>query len=104
VVQAPFASDGAERRVDACGTAGYTLGMKTAISLPDDVFEGAERLAKRLKMSRSELYARAVAEFISRYSPDEVTESFDKVCAEVGPELDPALRRAVRRVLERSEW
>jgi metal-responsive CopG/Arc/MetJ family transcriptional regulator len=78
--------------------------MKTAISLPDDVFEGAELLAKRLKMSRSELYARAVAEFISRYSPDEVTESFDKVCAEVGPERDPALRRAAQRVLERSEW
>lgn len=78
--------------------------MKTAISLPDDVFEGAELLAKRLKMSRSELYARAVAEFISRYSPDEVTASFDRVCAEVGSERDPALRRAARRVLERSEW
>jgi hypothetical protein len=78
--------------------------MKTAISVPDEVFESAEHLAKHLKMSRSELYSRAVAEFVSRHSPDEVTASFDRVCAAVADRPDPTFQRAARRVLERSEW
>jgi metal-responsive CopG/Arc/MetJ family transcriptional regulator len=78
--------------------------MKAAISIPDHVFESAEHLAKHLKMSRSELYSRAVAEFVSRYAPDQMTESFNRVCAELEQVPDPALQRAARRVLERSEW
>jgi metal-responsive CopG/Arc/MetJ family transcriptional regulator len=80
--------------------------MKTAISIPDDVFEGAETLARRLKMNRSQLYTRAVSEYVSRHSPDEVTESYDRVCTELGEEakLDPFLAASARRVLERSEW
>jgi len=78
--------------------------MKTAISVPDEVFESAEHLAKHLKMSRSELYSRAVAEFVSRYSPDEVTASFDQVCAEIQERPDSAFQRAARRILEKSEW
>jgi hypothetical protein len=93
-----------DRGLDTWRSSGYTLGMKTAISVPDEVFERAEHLAKHLKMSRSELYSRAVAEFLSRYSPDQVTESFDRVCAAIGGEPDPAIQRAARRVLERSEW
>jgi hypothetical protein len=90
--------------LDAHGLTGYTFGMKTAISLPDDVFRGAEVLAKRLRMSRSELYAKAVSEFLFRHSPDEVTASFDQVCAELKHEPDPAFQRAARKVLEDSEW
>ena len=56
--------------------------MKTTISLPDDVFKQAEHLAKRLRLSRSQLYAKAVAEFVSRHSPDDVTAAFNRVCAE----------------------
>src|SRR6187551_3736952 len=57
---------------------GYTFGMKTAISLPDDVFERAENTAKRLKLSRSELYARALSEFLSRHTADEVTRAINE--------------------------
>jgi hypothetical protein len=78
--------------------------MKTAISLPDEVFERAEHLAKRLRLSRSELYAKAVAEFVSRHSPDDVTAAFDRVCAQVSGEPDPAFQRAARKVLESTEW
>ena len=49
---------------------GYTLGMKTAVSVPNEVFERAERLAKRLEVSRSELYSRALREYLSRHAPD----------------------------------
>ena len=78
--------------------------MKTAISVPDQVFIDAEHLAKRLRLSRSELYAKALAEFVSRHSPDEITAAFDRVCAEVAGEPDPAFQRAARNLLESSEW
>ena len=50
---------------------GYTFGMKTAVSVPDEVFQRAERLAKRMKVSRSELYSRALREYLARHAPDE---------------------------------
>ncbi len=80
--------------------------MKTAISIPDEVFEDAESLARQLKINRSQLYTRAVSEYVSRYSPDRVTESYDRVCDELGEEakLDPFVAASTRRVLRRSEW
>lgn len=63
---------------------GHTLGMKTAVSVPNEVFERAERLAKRLKVSRSELYSQALREYLARHSPDEVTQALDAVWAELG--------------------
>ena len=79
--------------------------MKTAISIPDDVFMDAEKLAKRLKIGRSQLYRRAVSEYVARHSPDEVTEALDRVCAELSaPEPDPFLSAAARSVLGRTEW
>ena len=52
-------------------------GMKTATSLPDAVFEAAERQAKRAQNSRSQLYAEALAEYLSRHAPEEVTEAMN---------------------------
>jgi metal-responsive CopG/Arc/MetJ family transcriptional regulator len=78
--------------------------MKTAVSIPDEVFNQAEHLAKRLKISRSEIFAKALAEFVSRHAPDAITESFDRVCAELQDEPDPAFQRAARKVLENTEW
>ena len=83
---------------------GYTFSMKTAVSIPDEVFEKAERLARRMRKSRSQLFANAVAEYVARHAPDHVTEMMDQVCAEVGSEPDPFLAAASRRILERSEW
>ncbi len=78
--------------------------MKTAVSVPDEVFSAAERLAKRLELSRSELYSRALDEYVARHSPDQVTEAVDLVCAEVQPKPDPFLTAAARRVVEKTEW
>ena len=60
--------------------AGYTLGMKTAISLPDRVFKEAERFARRQKKSRSQLYAEALAEYLARHAPNDITEAMNSVC------------------------
>ena len=79
--------------------------MKTAISLPDEVFAGAETLAKRLKVTRSQLYAKALGEYLSRHQPDTVTEALDRVCQEVGgQEKNEFVGAASRRVLERTQW
>jgi metal-responsive CopG/Arc/MetJ family transcriptional regulator len=78
--------------------------MKTAVSIPDDVFEDAERLATELQTSRSQLYSRALREFVARHAPDRLTEAMDRVVGQIGGEMDEFSQRASRRVLERVEW
>lgn len=77
--------------------------MKTAISIPDDVFEEADRLAQKLHQSRSQLYSRAVREYVARHSADDITEALDAIYA--NESADAAFAMAVaRRALERVEW
>jgi predicted transcriptional regulator len=77
--------------------------MKTAISIPDDVFDEAERLARKTRQSRSQLYSRAVREYVARHGDDSVTAAIDAVCARESGESDFA-SAAARRTLEGSEW
>jgi hypothetical protein len=77
--------------------------MKTAISLPDDLFADAERLARELGKSRSRLYGDALREYVARHSAGSVTESLDRVCDAVESREDFA-RAAARRTFARSEW
>lgn len=78
--------------------------MKTAVSIPDEVFKKIERLARRAGRSRSEVFSAALAEYVARHAPDEVTEAIDRVCAEVGDQRDAFVGVAGRRVLENTEW
>ncbi|MFV1965057.1 MAG: hypothetical protein ACC628_06510 [Pirellulaceae bacterium] len=78
--------------------------MKTAVSIPDDVFEEAERLVGRLRTSRSQLYARALAEFVARHDDDRVTEAMNRVVDEVGADIDDFTRKAAHQALRRAEW
>jgi metal-responsive CopG/Arc/MetJ family transcriptional regulator len=78
--------------------------MKTAVSIPDPVFEEAEQLAKRLNTSRSELYARALARFIGEHAPERVTQAINEVVDAVGAGSDEFVQEASRRVLERASW
>ena len=78
--------------------------MKTAISIPDEVFQEAERLASELQTSRSRLYSRALREFVARHAPERLTEAMNRVVDEVGSEVDELSRRAARQVLEHIEW
>ncbi len=83
---------------------GYTPGMKTAISIPDDLFEQADRLARRSNRSRSQVFSDALREYLARHSPDEITEALDRALDEIGEAPDPFVRCAARRVLKRVEW
>jgi metal-responsive CopG/Arc/MetJ family transcriptional regulator len=83
--------------------------MKTAISIPDDLFADAERLAQALKKSRSRLYGDAVREYLARHSAERVTESLDALCSELATDAGLApgaefTQAAARRTLERSDW
>ncbi len=78
--------------------------MKTAISLPDQLFQSADALAKRLGVSRSELYATAVAEFLAKHQDAKVTERLDQVYAQQASRIERPLRRAQGRSLRASEW
>ena len=78
--------------------------MKTAVSIPNDVFEDAERLASRLKTSRSKLYARALAEFVARHDDDRVTSLMDQAVLEAGGKGDRFLEVAAKQVVQRVEW
>ena len=74
------------------------------MSVPDEVFRGAERLARRSRKSRSQLYSEAIKEYVARHASDEVTEALNRVCDQVGDQSDPFLAAAARRILERSQW
>ncbi|MCY4470869.1 MAG: hypothetical protein OXC08_19315 [Thiotrichales bacterium] len=78
--------------------------MKTAVSIPDDIFERAERLARRNQCSPSEVYAAALDEYVARRAHDEITETMNQVCDDVGDSNDAFLAVASRRVLDRVEW
>jgi metal-responsive CopG/Arc/MetJ family transcriptional regulator len=82
--------------------------MKTAVSIPDDVFQGAERLARHTRKSRSRLYTDALREYLGRHASEEVTDAMDRVCLELegeqGGKPDECVSLAGRRVLERTEW
>lgn len=80
--------------------------MKTAISIPDEVFREAERLAEKLDKSRSQLYSEAVADYVSRHDPETVTERLDAVLADLDDDdrEDEFVRKTVGRTLSRVEW
>jgi metal-responsive CopG/Arc/MetJ family transcriptional regulator len=79
--------------------------MKTAVSLPDELFHGAERHAKRARKSRSQLYADALAEYLARHAPDEVTEAMNAVVRQLSESrVDLFAAAAARRMLERADW
>ncbi len=78
--------------------------MKTAVSLPDNLFEQAEHLARRLKKSRSEIYREALAEYVARHDPESVTQALDQVAGELDTRPDEFSSVAARRILARTEW
>ncbi len=83
---------------------GYNIGMKTAISIPDDVFESADELAERLGVSRSWLYASAVAEYVAKHQDETITARLNAVYVNESSKLDPAVRKAQRNSARRAEW
>lgn len=79
--------------------------MKTAISIPDDLFIEADRLARRLGISRSQLYARAANDFLKKHDRADVTERLNRVFEKQGaPGVDPVLSRLQAASVPREDW
>lgn len=78
--------------------------MKTAISIPDEVFEAADRTARKLGVSRSELYATAVHEFVERHRVEDVTAKLNEVYSSTRSDLDDHLSQLQRQLLAKESW
>lgn len=78
--------------------------MKIAISLPDPLFEAAERLAERLGVSRSELFQQAMERMVEAHRDDQITAALDRVHADEASALDEALERMQFASLPREDW
>ncbi len=78
--------------------------MKTAISIPDEVFEAADKLAGRLGMSRSELYREAVSDFIRRRQRNNVTEKLNEIYDKEPSDLDSIARAIQYGSLDKGNW
>jgi metal-responsive CopG/Arc/MetJ family transcriptional regulator len=78
--------------------------MKTAVSIPDEVFEGAERFARRTRRSRSRIFSDALREYLARHSPEEITEAANRACTEIGETRDRFVALAARGMLGRADW
>ena len=78
--------------------------MKIALSIPDDLFESGETLSKRLGVTRSRLYATALAEFIAKHRGRNITARLDTVYGSEDSRLPRSLGRLQRRSLARDPW
>ena len=78
--------------------------MKTAISLPDPVFHAAESAAKRLGISRSELYATALADYLKKYDDAQITAKYNEIYSEEDSTLDPAIAQLQYMSMPSEEW
>lgn len=80
------------------------MSMKTAVSLPDDLFRLAEAAARRLRVSRSELYAKAIAEFLKQQDGSAITKRLNDVYSRHPARVDSRLHRAQLKSLEKEAW
>ena len=78
--------------------------MKTAISIPDEIYHTADQLAKRFGMSRSELYSRAVSDYIKAHKNEGVTKALNRIYAKEKSEIDPVINVMQLSSLPKDSW
>ena len=78
--------------------------MKTAVSVPDDLFRMAEATARRLRVSRSQLYAKAIAEFLERQRGNAITERLNDVYSRHPAKVDSGLHCSQLKTIEKDVW
>ncbi len=78
--------------------------MNTAVSMPDELFNLAEAAARKLRVSRSEFYAKAIEEYLERRQSNAITERLNEVYATSPAKLDPGLNSAQLKSLENDVW
>lgn len=91
-------------RIDKKYERGYTASMKTAVSIPDNIFKSADTFAKRHGISRSELYATAIAEFLSRRRSRQVTARLDAVYEDSDSALEAEIADLQTHSIQHEKW
>jgi hypothetical protein len=78
--------------------------MKTAISIPIDIFNAAESFAQQSHLTRSALFTRAVVEFLSRRRNDGVTERLNRLYGKEESHLDAIFTKMQTSVVAKEKW
>lgn len=78
--------------------------MKTAISIPDNVYQSAEKLAKRLGKSRSQLYTQALNNYLEQNNEEGVQELLDKVYTTEDSQVPPSIKRLQSKAVAKEQW
>lgn len=78
--------------------------MKTAVSIPDEIFAKADALAEKLGKSRSELYREALVDYLARRNPEAITAALDEVADELAAEHTGFGQHAAAAALSSTEW
>ncbi|MBD2626013.1 ChpI protein [Trichormus variabilis] len=78
--------------------------MKTAISIPDPLFEAAEKFAKHQGLSRSQLYATALQEYLQSHKSDQITQQLDAVYADEDSSIDPLFVNLQAHTISEENW
>ena len=80
--------------------------MKTAVSIPDPLFDAADQLARRLGKSRSQLFADALQAYLERHSDEAITRRINEII-DADPDatnLDAGLHTLQSETLRKVEW
>lgn len=78
--------------------------MKIAISVPDPIYRAAEQAAKRMRVPRSQFYARAVEAYLKQSARENLTERLNAVYSQESQEPDPFLQAEARATFRRTKW
>jgi metal-responsive CopG/Arc/MetJ family transcriptional regulator len=78
--------------------------MKAAVSIPDPVFKAADRLAKRMGVSRSRLYSVALERYVQEHDDEAITAKINELYAHESSSLDPVLQSIQFRSIEKNNW
>jgi len=78
--------------------------MKVAVSIPDPLFEEAERVSQRLRIPRSQLYSRALQDFVREHSGAEITARMDAALEQIGASKEPEWEGLGLEVIRREKW
>jgi metal-responsive CopG/Arc/MetJ family transcriptional regulator len=78
--------------------------MKTAISIPNELFAAAETFAREKGLRRSDLYSRALLQYLQAHRTENITEQLNAIYAEEESTLDAPFKLAQAKILQRNEW
>ena len=83
---------------------GNTEGVKVAVSIPDPIFEEAERASRRMRVPRSQFYARALQAYVKEHSGAEITRRLNELYRRIPSRLEAATEAVALEVLRREKW